>query len=88
MSSASARHFPTTRLSQPGEPPWDVALLYPLQGSWTEPDYQRVTVLVLEDATYRQHGLLGLGDTATSVLLPGLAVSVTELFASDPQERR
>jgi hypothetical protein len=36
MSSASAGHSPATRPSQPGEPPWDVALLYPLQGSWTE----------------------------------------------------
>lgn len=27
------------RLSQLGEPPWDIALLFPLQGSWTEDDY-------------------------------------------------
>jgi len=212
MSSAAASQSPASRLSQLGEPPWDVALLYPLQGSWTERDYlelgtnrlvefsdgcvevlpmptklhqrivrflflvlqefvsarglgevffaplpvrlwpgkfrepdilfvrperaeyggqpegadlvievvsegeenrrrdfetkpqeyararipecwivdpanQRVTVLVLEDSTYRQHGVFAPGDTATSAILPGLAVPVTDLFASDPQER-
>src|ERR1017187_10351861 len=25
--------------SQPGEPSWPVALLFPLQGQWTEPEY-------------------------------------------------
>ena len=27
------------RASQRGEPPWDIALLYPPQGKWTEADY-------------------------------------------------
>jgi len=205
MSSASAFPSPASRLSQLGEPPWDVALLYPLQGSWTERDYlelgtnrlvefsdgcievlpmptklhqrivrfvflvlqefvsarglgevffaplpvrlwpgkfrepdlvfvrpgrgehagqpegadlvmevvsegeenrrrdfetkpaeyaqagipecwiidpesRRVTVLVLEDASYRQHGVFGPGETATSATLPGLAVAVADLF--------
>jgi Uma2 family endonuclease len=31
--------FPSGRSSRSGEPPWDVALLFPLQGSWTEHDY-------------------------------------------------
>lgn len=213
MTSASAHHSPTTRLSLPGEPPWDIALLYPVQGSWTErdfldlgtnrlvefsdgcievlpmptklhqqivrflflvlqefvsarglgevlfaplpvrlwpgkfrepdivylrpergehagqpegadlvmevlsegeenrrrdietkrqeyararipeywivdPDSRRVTVLVLEGDEYQQHGIFAPGDTATSAVLPGLAVSVTDLFASDPQEGR
>lgn len=208
MSFVSPRHSPTTRLSQPGEPPWDVALLYPLQGSWTERDYlelgtnrlvefsdgcievlpmptklhqqivrflsfflhqfvsarglgevlfaplpvrlwpgkfrepdivylrpergeyagqpegadlvvevvsegeenrrrdvetkrqeyararipeywivdpdtRQVTVLVLEEAAYRQHGIFAPGDVATSLLLPGLAVSVTGVFAGE-----
>jgi Uma2 family endonuclease len=212
MASASASQSPASRFSQLGEPPWDVALLYPLQGSWTERDYlelgtnrlvefsdgcievlpmptklhqrivrllflvlqeyvsarglgevffaplpvrlwpgkfrepdvlfvrpgradyggqpegadlvmevvsegeenrrrdfetkpheyararvpecwivdpenQRVTVLVLEDSTYRQHGVFGPGEAATSATLPGLAVSVADLFASDRPER-
>ena len=40
MSSASSvPPASPPHISQPGEPPWDVALLYPLQGSWTEDDY-------------------------------------------------
>ncbi len=39
MSSASAHGFAASRPSQPGEPPWDIARLFPLQGSWTERDY-------------------------------------------------
>jgi Uma2 family endonuclease len=35
---ASANRSPDG-LPQAGEPAWDVALLYPLQGSWTEADY-------------------------------------------------
>jgi len=211
MSSVSAHDAPASRLSQPGEPPWDIALLYPLQGSWNESDYleldtnhlvelsdgcievlpmptklhqriaqflflvlhefiaarglgevflaplpvrlwpgkfcepdivylrqgrgeyrgqpegadlvvevlsegeeshprdfetkrqeyaqagipeywivdpesRRVTVLVLEEGTYREHGVFGPGDTASSVVLAGLAVSVADLFASAPQD--
>ena len=207
MSSASAGHSPATRPSQRGEPPWEMALLYPLQGSWTEDDYlalatnrlvelsegcievlpmptklhqrivrflafllqgfvsarglgevlfaplpvrlwpgkfrepdivfvrpergeyagqpegadlvmevvspgeenrrrdldtkrreyaragipeywivdpegRRVTVLVLEGAAYREHGVFSPGETATPATLAGLAVSVAELFAS------
>jgi Uma2 family endonuclease len=212
MSSASAHHSPTSRLSQPGEPPWDIALLYPLQGSWSESDYLelgtnrlvefsdgcievlpmptklhqqivrflfllvqqfvsarglgevlfaplpirlwpgkfrepdlvylrqgrgeyrgqpegadlvmevlsegeenhrrdfetkrqeyaqagipeywivdpealRVRVLILEEGTYREHGDFGPGDTASSAVLPGLTVSVADLFASLSQDR-
>ncbi len=39
MSSVLASDIATNRLSQPGEPPWEIALLYPVQGSWTESDY-------------------------------------------------
>jgi len=212
MSSASAHHSPTSRLSQPGEPPWDIALLYPLQGSWSESDYLelgtnrlvefsdgcievlpmptklhqqivrflfllvqqfvsarglgevlfaplpirlwpgkfrepdlvylrqgrgeyrgqpegadlvmevlsegeenhrrdfetkrqeyaqagipeywivdpealRVRELILEEGTYREHGDFGPGDTASSAVLPGLTVSVADLFASLSQDR-
>jgi Uma2 family endonuclease len=208
MSSTSTTHFPVTGLSRPGDPPWDIALLYPPQGSWTEhdylglgtnhlvefadgcievlpmptkghqrlvrflaflfqqfvlarglgevlfaplpvrlwprkyrepdlvflrpgrgeyagqpegadlvvevvsegeenrrrdleikrqeyaqagipeywivdPDQQQVTVLVLTNGAYRQHGIFGPGDTATSVVLPELTVAVAELFAAE-----
>jgi Uma2 family endonuclease len=211
MSSASAHDLRGSRLSKPGEPPWDIALLFPLQGSWSEDDYlelstnhfvelsggcievlpmptklhqrivqllflllhefvsarklgevyvaplpvrlwpgqfrepdivylrpgrgeyrgqpegadlvmevlsegeenrrrdmetkrrdyaragipeywivdpeaRRVTVLVLEEGTYREHGVFGPGDTASSVVLAGLAVPVADLFASVAQE--
>jgi Uma2 family endonuclease len=39
MSSASAYDVRGIRLSKPGEPPWDIALLFPLQGNWSEGDY-------------------------------------------------
>lgn len=29
----------SSRASRPGEPTWEIALLYPLQGQWTEADY-------------------------------------------------
>ena len=212
MSSASAFQSPASHLSQLGEPPWDVALLYPLQGSWTERDYLelgtnrlvefsdgcievlpmptklhqqivrflfllvqqfvsarglgevlfaplpirlwpgkfrepdlvylrqgrgeyrgqpegadlvmevlsegeenhrrdfetkrqeyaqagipeywivdpealRVRELILEEGTYREHGDFGPGDTASSAVLPGLTVSVADLFASLSQDR-
>lgn len=47
-----------------------------------DPEARRVTVLVLEGAAYREHGTFGPEDTATSATLPGLAVSVAELFAA------
>jgi Uma2 family endonuclease len=39
MSSVLASDLVPNRQSQPGEPPWEIALLYPVQGSWTESDY-------------------------------------------------
>ena len=53
-----------------------------------DPESRRVTVLVLEEGTYREHGVFGSGDTASSVVLSGLAVPVADLFASAPQDRR
>jgi Uma2 family endonuclease len=38
-STTSSLPVPPAQLLQPGEPAWEVALLYPLQGSWTEADY-------------------------------------------------
>ena len=47
-----------------------------------DPESQRVTVLVLEGAAYREHGVFASGEIATSVLLPGLSVAVAEIFAA------
>ena len=49
-----------------------------------DPENQRVTVLALEEAAYREHGVFGLGDTVTSAILPGLTVGVADIFAAEP----
>ena len=49
-----------------------------------DPESRSVTVLVLDRATrslYHEHGLFATGSVATSVLLPGFAVDVSDLFA-------
>lgn len=46
-----------------------------------DPEMRQVTVLVLDGTAYRQHGVFGPGETATSVLLPGFRASVDEVFA-------
>lgn len=45
-------------------------------------ELQRITVLTLDGADYRVHGEFGTGSRATSVLLPGFAVAVSEVFAA------
>jgi Uma2 family endonuclease len=40
------------------------------------PTEQTITVLQLEGGTYTVHGVFGRGETATSILLTGFAVSV------------
>jgi Uma2 family endonuclease len=47
-----------------------------------DPQEQRITVLTLVGATYREHGVFGLGSQATSVLLPGFTVAVEAVFAA------
>lgn len=47
-----------------------------------DPEMRQVTVLVLDGTAYRQHGVFGPGETATSVLLPGFRASVDEVFAA------
>lgn len=37
--SITAPPLSSPRGSQPGEPPWDIALLFPTQGNWSEADY-------------------------------------------------
>jgi Uma2 family endonuclease len=45
-----------------------------------DPQEQTVTVLTLGGTAYREHGVFQHGQQATSVLLPGFAVGVTDVF--------
>ncbi len=47
-----------------------------------DPESATVTVLALDGEAYREHGVFKAGEMATSVLLPGLAVDVTALWAA------
>jgi Uma2 family endonuclease len=47
-----------------------------------DPQERRITVLVLDGQVYREHGVFGPGSQATSVLLPGFAVSVDAVLAA------
>ncbi len=47
-----------------------------------DPQERKITVLVLDDETYRVHGEFTPGQRATSVLLPGFAVDVAAAFAA------
>lgn len=50
-----------------------------------DPQQLRVTVLVLDGQAYRQHGVFGPGQQATSALLAGFSVSVDVVFAAGKQ---
>ncbi len=45
-----------------------------------DPREEQITVLTLDGQRYAVHGQFGMGETATSVLLDGFQVSVTEVF--------
>ncbi len=47
-----------------------------------DPQERRITVLVLEGETYREHGGFSSGTTATSVLPAGFTASVDAVFAA------
>ena len=47
------------------------------------PMTETITVLRLENDAYVEHGVFGRGDRATSIILPGFAVNVTEVFNVD-----
>ncbi len=47
-----------------------------------DPEQETITVLVLDGTAYRQHGIFRMGDVASSVLLPGLALPVADAFAA------
>jgi Uma2 family endonuclease len=46
-----------------------------------DPEMRKVTVLTLKGDRYEEHGVFTQGQAATSALLPGFAVDVTEMFA-------
>jgi Uma2 family endonuclease len=48
-----------------------------------DPEERTITVLTLSGKRYRQHGKFAVGSEATSVLLPGFAVTVANVFAVD-----
>jgi Uma2 family endonuclease len=45
-----------------------------------DPQEKKITVLTLEGTAYATHGVFGEGEVATSKLLSGLSVSVTDVF--------
>lgn len=47
-----------------------------------DPETTTITVLTLDGDAYRVHGEFQPGATATSVLLPGFSVDVTDCFAA------
>jgi Uma2 family endonuclease len=47
------------------------------------PQTETITVLRLENAVYVEHGVFQRGQQATSVILPGLAVNVADVFDVD-----
>jgi Uma2 family endonuclease len=49
-----------------------------------DPDEGRITVLSLEGTEYAEHGVFGRSEQATSRLLPGFAVDVTEALNPKP----
>jgi Uma2 family endonuclease len=52
-----------------------------------DPLLARIAVLVLEGGAYREHGSFAPGQTATSVLLPGFEVPVSEVMAAAESAR-
>jgi len=47
-----------------------------------DPEEQNITVLVLDQGSYRLHGKFGANEMATSVLLSGFQVRVADVFAA------
>src|SRR5262249_39247539 len=47
-----------------------------------DPQERHITVLTLDGQNYREHGIFRPGQQATSLLLPGLVVSVDAVFAA------
>jgi len=53
-----------------------------------DPEEQQITVLTLDGKTYREHGVFGKGQTATSVLLAGFGVDVGSVFAAGAADQQ
>jgi Uma2 family endonuclease len=51
MSAANSFPTPTHTSPKPGEPVWDLALMYPLQGGWTVENYLRLDAGLLIEYT-------------------------------------
>ena len=49
-----------------------------------DPEQSRITILVLQGSSYREHGVFGPGQTATSVLLPSSPPVVNKPQPADP----
>ena len=45
-----------------------------------DPQRQAITVLTLANGQYAEHGVFGIGETASSVLLPTFSISVADTF--------
>ena len=45
-----------------------------------DPQENLVTVLVLQNGTYAEHGVFKIGDTAAGLLLPAVSVDVAEML--------
>jgi hypothetical protein len=85
------RQTKAARKTGRGAPAWDIALMFPRQGDWTEDEYLElegnpqqgiITVLSLKGKTYTVHGKFGAGTEAASKLLVGFAVAVDDVFAA------
>lgn len=80
-----------------GQPAWDVARLFPVQGNWTASGYfaldtnrlvelvdGSLEVLALDAATkrYVEQARGGVGTQVTSTLLSGFTLEVSQVFAA------
>lgn len=66
---------------------WEQKRIDYAQGAVTEywvvdPQQQKIVVFALQGDQYAEHGVFVPGESATSKLLPGFAVNVTEVFAA------
>jgi Uma2 family endonuclease len=69
-------------LSQPGEPPWNVALLFPLQGSWTERDYLELGTNRLVEFSNGSIEVLPMPTKAHQRIVRALFVSLQQFVAA------
>lgn len=79
------------------EPAWDIAKIFPAQGTWAEEDYlllpgnrlvdETITVFTLpeEAYVYAVHAVYDRSSVAESRLLPGFTIDVDVCFAEGKQ---